>query len=129
MPDRVYSLPGVRIYEWAAEGPQPQTDRDVVELIGLAGRADAQLIVIPAERLGDSFFRLESRLAGEILQKFMNYRLRVAILGDISRHVAESSALRDFVYECNRGRHIWFFTDAEELESRLRLTAPPAPDA
>jgi hypothetical protein len=59
------------------------------------------LIVIPAARFTDEFFRLRTGVAGEILQKFATYQVRVAILGDISRQVRESSALRDFVYESN----------------------------
>jgi hypothetical protein len=45
------------------------------------------------------------------------------IVGDISAHLAESSALRDFVYEANRGRNVWFLANREELEQRL-LTDP-----
>jgi len=78
----------------------------------------ARFIVIPAERLDDDFFRLETRIAGEVIQRFAMYRVRVAILGDISRHVAQSKSLRDFVHECNRGNQCWF-VDREELGRRL----------
>jgi hypothetical protein len=50
----------------------------------------------------------------------VNYRLRLAVLGDISRHVAESTALRDFVYESNQGNQLWFLGGVEELDERLR---------
>jgi hypothetical protein len=43
----------------------------------------------------------------------------VAIVGDISTHLEASSALRDFVFESNRGEHVWFVTDLAELEKRL----------
>lgn len=49
----------------------------------------------------------------------MQYHLRVAIVGDISPYVAESTALRDFVRESNRGDQIWFVADSEELGRRL----------
>ncbi len=42
------------------------------------------------------------------------------IVGDISRHLAESSALRAFVNEANRGKEVWFLATREELEERLR---------
>jgi hypothetical protein len=79
----------------------------------------ANLIVIPTERLGENFFRLSTRIAGEILQKFVTYRMRVAIVGDISRQIEESSALRDFVIEANRGEHVWFVSNLDELSRRL----------
>ena len=78
----------------------------------------ARFIVIPATRLSDDFFRLKTRIAGEVIQRFVMYRFRVAIVGDISRHVAESESFRDFVYESNRGSQCWFVS-AEELSNRL----------
>jgi len=119
MPDRSYELHGVRVLECAAEGARLRTDRDAVDLIGSAFEHRASLIVLPVERLGDDFFRLRTRIAGEIIQKFVNYRLRLVIVGDISRHLDESSALRAFVNESNRGEHVWFLASLEELDSRL----------
>ena len=49
----------------------------------------------------------------------MTYRLHLVVVGDIARHVAASTALRDFVREANRGRQTWFVADAEELAARL----------
>ena len=119
MPGTSYELHGVRIFECAQDGPPPRNDRDAVDLISEAWTNRAAFAVIPAERLGDAFFDLKTRIAGEFLQKFVNYHLRVAILGDISRYVAASSALRDFVYESNRGRDIWFVANLDELSVRL----------
>ena len=119
MPGKCYELHGVRVYECERDGARPRNDRDAVELVSEAWGHRAQLVVIPAGRLGDDFFDLKTRIAGEILQKFVTYHVRVAILGDISRYVAASSALRDFVYESNRGPHIWFVSTPEELSERL----------
>ena len=118
MPSQIYELHGVRILECAAEGPELHRDRDAVDLMGEALGGDANFIVIPVERFGDDFFRLETRIAGEVIQRFAMYKVRVAILGDISRHAAESKSLRDFVYELNRGNQCWF-VDREELGKRL----------
>jgi hypothetical protein len=101
------------------EGKKLRTERDATDLISEALCQSASLVVIPVERLHEDFFRLKTRVAGEFLQKFVNYRRRVAILGDISRYVEESDALRDFVYECNRGDHIWFVMSVEELEQKF----------
>jgi hypothetical protein len=119
MPDRSYDLHGVRIFEWAAEGAPLRNDRDAADLIPTVWSHRAVLIVLPAERLGDDFFRLNTRIAGEVIQKFLNYSLRLAIVGDISRYLAESTSLRDFVYESNRGNQVWFVESIEELDKRL----------
>ena len=112
--------------ECGAEGPKLRKDRDAVDLITAGWEQKARFLVIPVERLGDDFFRLKSRVAGEILQKFVQYRVRVAIAGDISRYLEESSSLRDFVYESNRGEHVWFVANADELGQRLERRAHEA---
>jgi hypothetical protein len=119
MPSIFYNLHGVRVLECAPDGNKTRSDRDAIELIGEALGNGAGLVAIPAEQFDDDFFRLSTRIAGEIIQKFVTYRLRLAIIGDISRHVGESSALRDFVYESNRGDHVWFVANLEELAHRL----------
>jgi hypothetical protein len=82
----------------------------------------AQWVVIPADRFGEGFVRLRTRVAGDFVQKFVNYRLGMAVVGDISRHTESGSALRDFVRECNRGRQTWFLADVGELRERLAPT-------
>lgn len=104
----------------APEGETIGTVRDALDLIGDAGYQGAQWVVIPAGRFDEAFFQLSSRIAGEIIQKFVQYRMGIVVLGDISRHTAASSALRDFVRECNRGRQTWFLADVEELGERLK---------
>ncbi|MFF3341446.1 DUF4180 domain-containing protein [Streptomyces flavidovirens] len=104
----------------AAEGEAISRESDALDLIGDASYQGAQWVVIPAERFDEAFFQLRTRVAGDIIQKFANYRVGIVILGDISRHTAASSALRDFVRECNRGRQTWFLADAEELRERLK---------
>lgn len=107
-----------------AEGEIIASERDALDCIGDASYQGAEWVVIPVERFDETFFRLSTRVAGEIIQKFVQYRVGIVVLGDISRHTEASSALRDFVRECNRGRQTWFLADAEEL--RVRLTGAAA---
>jgi hypothetical protein len=57
------------------------------------------------------------------LQKFVNYRIRLAVIGDISAFTGASRALRDFIGETNRGRSAWFVADLDELKQRLAAEA------
>ncbi len=63
-------------------------------------------IAINKEAVTDDFFVLSTRLAGEILQKFINYGVRFAIYGDFSRYT--SKPLKDFMYESNKGKDFYF---------------------
>ena len=110
---------GVRILRCAANGPKLRTDHDAVDVIARALESWAQLVVVPVPRLDSDFFVLRSRVAGEIVQKFVNYRLQLAIVGDITQQLAESSALRDFVSETNRGNQLWILASPAELEVRV----------
>lgn len=69
-------------------------------------------IVLSKELVVDKFFILTSGLAGEILQKFINYQFRIAIYGDYSKYT--SKPLKDFIYESNNGHDI-FFTDSLQM--------------
>ena len=62
--------------------------------------------------LSEDFFRLSTGLAGEILQKFANYRMRLVIVGDFSGYT--SKPLQDFIRESNHGRMIGFCQSDEE---------------
>lgn len=63
-------------------------------------------ITINKEAITNEFFVLSTCLAGEILQKFINYGVRFAIYGDFSKYT--SKPLRDFMYESNKGKDIYF---------------------
>jgi hypothetical protein len=119
MPPKSYELHGVRVFELAPGEARLRTYAEAVDIVGQSFEDRATVIVIPVECLDDEFFQLRTRIAGELLQKFVQYQRRVAIVGDISRHLAESSALRAFVKESNRGKDIWFLATRAELDERL----------
>ncbi len=78
-------------------------------------------MVVYKESLGESFFDLKTGFAGEVLQKFSNYRIRLAIVGDFS--VYKSKALRDFIYECNKGNLVFFKHSLEDALNALTPTS------
>ena len=62
-------------------------------------------IIIHKSLISEDFFDLKTRLAGDILQKFINYKVKIAIVGDFSMYTSKS--LKDFIYECNKGNDIF----------------------
>lgn len=120
MSDTLTTIQGVQVLICAPDGEKLKSEREALDLIGEAIEQGAEMVLVPVERLEDDFFQLKTRLAGQIIQKFVNYRRRLVILGDISGYVAQSRALKDFVYEANRGTQVWFLTDLQELTARLK---------
>lgn len=74
-------------------------------------------IAINKEAIVNDFFVLSSCLAGEILQKFINYGVRFAIYGDFSKYT--SKPLKDFMYESNKGKDVFFAAAKEEAVDML----------
>lgn len=109
-----------RVLVYAEDAPLLTGEHDANALISAAWEHDATWIALPVESLHDDFFRLETRVAGHVVQKFINYGLKVAVVGNIDMWLARSGALRDLVYEINLGNAFWFVSDFKELESRLR---------
>lgn len=74
-------------------------------------------LALNKEAIAENFFILSTCLAGEILQKFINYGMKFAIYGDFSGYT--SKPLRDFIYESNQGRDIFFQPTAELAAEKL----------
>lgn len=74
-------------------------------------------IVIPKRLVTEDFFILSTGLAGEILQKLINYGGRIAIYGDYAHYT--SKPLKDFMYESNKGKDVFFVSTLEEAVEKL----------
>jgi hypothetical protein len=89
--------------------------QDVLDLMAEAGSNGCSSLIVSSNSLNAGFFDLKTGIAGEILQKFSNYRVRLAIIGDFT--LFKSNSLRDFIRECNRGGFIIF---CEDVNSSLK---------
>lgn len=81
--------------------------------------AGTKNIIIDKKLIKEDFFILSSGMAGEILQKYINYGGRIAIYGDYSQYT--SKPLHDFIYESNNGHDVFFVeTEDEAVECLCR---------
>ncbi len=119
MTDTLTTMRGAQVLVCAPEGAKIASERDALDVLVAAMEQGAEWVVVPVDRLGADFFQLKTGLAGQILQKFVMYRRRLVILGDVSGYEAESQAFRGLVYESNRGTDAWFLADLSELDERL----------
>ena len=78
-------------------------------------------IAIAKELVAGELFVLSTGLAGEILQKYVNYGGRIAFYGDYSCYT--SKPLRDFIYESNKGHDVFFTATEEEALEKLARNA------
>ena len=71
--------------------------QDALDLMADAGWRGAEGLMLNAENFTPSFFDLKTGIAGDILQKFSTYNMRLAIIGDFS--AVKSKSLNDFIFE------------------------------
>jgi hypothetical protein len=96
------------------------SEDDAVELVGHAYGEHADVVVVPVEHVDERFFTLSTRVAGDVVRKFANYRVRLVVLGDLGPYL-DSDSFRAFVHEINKGSDIWFLADHAALAERLRV--------
>lgn len=92
---------------------------DALDLIGECWHRNVDKIIIREENIHSDFFNLSTGLAGEILQKFTTYNIRIAIVGDFAKYPGKS--LKDFIYESNKSRRINFVASIDEARKQLTM--------
>ncbi|CAB3760611.1 alpha/beta hydrolase [Burkholderia puraquae] len=119
MDHRVVQAAGNCVLVRAPSATVVHRESDALDLVALAHEHEADWIAVPADALHDDFYRLESGLAGAVLQKLVNYGVRLGVVGDIERWLARSEAFRALVRESNRGQSVWFVASEDDLLRKL----------
>jgi len=104
------------IAEVLEEGVVIRNSQDVLEVMG---ECQADGYVFYTHHFEDDFFDLSTKKLGEVMQKFANYRVKMAVVGDFSRY--PSKTLKDFIYESNRMGEYLFMGTIEEVIKRWSL--------
>ncbi len=100
----------------SAEKPV-QNEQDALDLIAACGEHDTNLLMIHAEALSEEFFKLRTGLAGIILQKFINYRVRTAVV--LQGEMKFAGKFKEFIAEANKGKDFRVFNSTVEAENWL----------
>lgn len=106
-----------RIAELVGEGLAISNAGEALDLLGNAYYQGFDGLILHVHQLPDAFFDLRNGLAGEVLQKFSNYRMPLAIVGDATLH--PSKALQDFIRESNQGKQVNFRGSVAEALNTL----------
>ncbi|KDN55849.1 DUF4180 domain-containing protein [Flavobacterium seoulense] len=96
----------IKIAEIISEDFIIQSIEDGADLLGNLYYSDYDRIILYEKNLLPDFFNLKTGVAGEILQKFANFRVRLAIVGNFDKH--KSNSLKQFIFESNKGKQVNF---------------------
>lgn len=89
-----------------------QNAEDALDLLGNTYYQGFDKMIVHQKNMTEDFFDLKNKMAGEILQKFSNYRMQLIIVGDFSELTSKS--LKDFIYESNKGKQVNFLGSVSE---------------
>ncbi|WP_257667951.1 DUF4180 domain-containing protein [Parapedobacter tibetensis] len=109
---KTHNIDDIKIAEVVSDDTIINKTEDGLDLLGNLYYQGFDKIVIHEKNITPDFFDLKNGIAGEILQKFSTYRVRLAIVGDYSKYTSKS--LNDFIYESNKGRQINFVASTTE---------------
>ena len=113
----IHHIQGQDIAEVLSDAILIQTAQDGLDIMMELAFSGVSKIIFHQKNISPEFFNLKSGLAGEILQKFVNYRMQVAIVGDFKN--IQSESLRAFIIESNRGKQNFFVEDLETAKAML----------
>ncbi|WP_421830579.1 DUF4180 domain-containing protein [Larkinella sp.] len=112
-----HEVNGIRLAEVLSDKLLITNPEDGLQLVVDLYYQDFDRMILHEKTITPDFFDLKTGLAGEILQKFSNYRVRLAFIGDFSAYTSKS--IKDFMYESNQRRQINFVHTLNEAIERL----------
>jgi hypothetical protein len=99
----------IQIAELTSDTIVINNSQNALELIN---NSPADKIIIHKKNICEAFFDLKTRIAGETIQKFINYHAKAAIIGDFSNYTSKS--FKDFIYETNKQGCVMFLESSED---------------
>ncbi|MGC5743581.1 DUF4180 domain-containing protein [Chryseobacterium sp. NFX27] len=112
-----HSVNEIKIAEIVSDEMIIQSAQDGLDLLGNVYYQGFDKVIIYENNITPEFFDLKTKMAGDILQKFSNYRIGLAIVGDFEKY--QSKSIRDFIFESNKTKHINFTETLENALERL----------
>ncbi|TDQ11848.1 DUF4180 domain-containing protein [Pedobacter metabolipauper] len=113
-----HESPGGKIAEVESDRILITNSEDGLQILVDLYYQDFGKIIIHEKNITPAFFDLKSGIAGEILQKFVNFKVRLVILGDFSKHPGQS--IKDFIFESNKGRQVNFSGSLEQALEKFK---------
>lgn len=93
------------------------SEQDSLDLVAACGENDTNLILLHSGAISDDFFKLRTGLAGKVLQKFINYRIRAAVV--LTNEQKITGKFKEVIAETSKGNDFRVFDRAEEAEKWL----------
>ena len=90
---------------------------DVLTILSAAYEGDTQLALFCGEAVSDDFLRLQTGIAGEVMQNCVNYHIKAAFVIEKKRPL--SDRFKELIYEMRTNNTLRFFADKDKAEEWL----------
>ena len=107
-----HTIQGIKAAEIISDEIIVKSTESGLQLLGDLYYQGFDRILIYEKNITPDFFDLKTKIAGDILQKFAQYRMGITIIGDFSKY--NSARLNEFIYESNKGNNINFVSTLDE---------------
>lgn len=108
---------GRKYIECASAETPIRNEQNALDLIAACFENNINLLMLHVEALADDFFKLRTGLAGNILQKFINYHIKVSVVVTDNQKV--KGKFKEFSNESNKGNSFRVFDSKNEAENWL----------
>lgn len=90
------------------------SEQDVLEIVSICMENDTYILMMQAEEFSEDFYNLRTGLAGIVLQKFINYHIKVAVILDDKENL--NHRFKEMIGEANKGNNFRTFNNIEEAQ-------------
>ncbi|WP_202710438.1 DUF4180 domain-containing protein [Sporosalibacterium faouarense] len=94
-----------------------KTEDDALELVALCGEKDTNLLMLHHNTLSEDFYKLKTKVAGNIIQKFINYNVKVAAI--IPNSISQKGKFKEMALEINKSNSFRVYDNKKEAEEWL----------
>lgn len=92
-------------------------ESDVLDIIGICISNDIRLLLMRKEAFTEEFINLRRGLAGIVLQKFMNYHIKVSATIEDNDKIEER--FKELVFELNKSNNFRVFDNIADAENYI----------
>jgi len=113
----IREIGGSKIAEMQSKGIIIRSVRDADDIIAQLIEQKIDKLILHERNLIPVFWKISSGLASEILKKFADKNIAVALVGEFDKH--KSKSLNIFIKEANLANQVFFTNDIELAHNNL----------
>ena len=114
---KIIEIENKKYIELLSTNESISSENDALDLIALCWEHGTNALMIHYTALSEDFFNLRTKVAGNIIQKFVNYGIKVTAI--VPQETIQKGRFKEMAMETNKGNHFRLYESKEEAEKWL----------